>query len=79
MTIVPLALRMRIEHRFLTRSGQMYDVNGLPPTVTSTRRALSFGVTATACGRDGVSWTCGYQAKLRVDATIATTMTRQVR
>ena len=31
VTIVPPALRIGSSTGFLTRSGQMYDVNGLPP------------------------------------------------
>jgi hypothetical protein len=35
---------------FASRSGQIYDVNGSPPTRTSTRRSSGRGFTSTAAG-----------------------------
>src|SRR5206468_1138827 len=47
VTSVPAALRIGYSTGFRRRSGQMYDVNGAPPIVTSTRRAASFTCSAT--------------------------------
>ena len=45
----PLRLRSGYSTGFLSVVGQMYDVNGLPSIVTSTRRPASFGTTWTRC------------------------------
>jgi len=45
---MPFALRIGNSTGLATFEGQMYDVNGLPSTVTSTRRSASFTVSFTA-------------------------------
>jgi hypothetical protein len=44
---VPVAVRSGYSTGFLTVSGQMYEVNGWPPIITSTRRSVSLGTTCT--------------------------------